>query len=86
MTLLLDEETHQAAKQLALLCGCSTSEAIRRSVLSCRQRYAPERPTPEERARRTEALRKLIELSDGQDARAELDELKRVDESTGFSL
>ena len=79
-TIMLDEDSRQAARELALRFACSTSEAIRRAIMTCREQYPLGRfTTPEERTRRTQALRTLIEISDGADPQAEIDELKRVD-------
>jgi len=35
-TIILDEQSRAAARQLALRFDCSTSEAIRRAILCCR--------------------------------------------------
>ena len=77
-TILLDDETRSAARELAHRLNRSTSEAIRRAILRYRDQ-APGVP-PERQRERTEALRRLIELCDGQDADAEIAELKAADE------
>ena len=59
--------------------GCSTSEAIRRAILGYRDHCLG--VSPEFRATRTVALRELIQLFEGHDAQAEIDELKRQDDA-----
>ena len=76
-TILLDEETQQAARELALSFGCSTSEAIRRSVKSHRDVVFG---IPAEECReRVLVLEKLIDLFEGNDADEEISRLKKED-------
>ena len=77
-TLLLDDETRQAARQLALRYGCSTSEAIRRAVV--RQRDTAFGLPAGARKERRQALERLFELFDGHDAAEEVRRLKAQDE------
>jgi hypothetical protein len=79
-TLLLDDETRQAARDLAGIYGCSVSEAIRRAVV--RQRGVVLGVSAEQRSRRRAALDRAFELFDGHDADAEIARLK--DEDDGF--
>ena len=77
-TLLLDSETRTAARELAHRYGCSTSEAIRRSVLHHRDAVLG---IP--RARRDERIRvleRLFDLFEGHDATDEIRRLKEQDE------
>lgn len=79
-TILLDEASRQAARDLAHQFGCSTSEAIRRVLVEYSKEHPPVRyATPERRQERVKALHRLIEMFAGHDAQAEIDELKRVD-------
>ncbi len=77
-TLLLDDETRQAARQLALRYDCSTSEAIRRAVV--RHRDAAFGVPAERRRERRRALERLFELFEGHDAEEEIRRLKSEDE------
>ena len=77
-TLLLDSETRTAARELAHRYGCSTSEAIRRSVLRHRDTVLG---IP--RARREERIRlleRLFDLFDGHDVTDEIRRLEEQDE------
>lgn len=79
-TILLDEESQRAARDLAHQFGCSTSEAIRRVLVEYAQHHPPVRfATPEQRKQRVHALHHLFEMFEGHDAQAEIDELKRAD-------
>jgi antitoxin component of RelBE/YafQ-DinJ toxin-antitoxin module len=78
--LLLDDDTRAAARDLARQYGVTVSEAIRRSVI--RQRELAVGPPAECRAQRRRALRRAIELFEGNDATAEVGRLKAQD--TGF--
>ena len=78
ITLLLDDETRRAAEELALRYNCSTSEAIRRAIVSERARARG--VTDERRERRLAAFRALCQAFDGHDADAEIDELEAQDE------
>ena len=77
-TLILDDETRKAARELALRYDCSMSEAIRRAVLRHRDSVlgVPE----EEREKRTAALYRLFgELFEGHEPEAEMYHLKAED-------
>ncbi|MGA2260493.1 MAG: hypothetical protein ABSH28_03550 [Acidobacteriota bacterium] len=76
-TLILDPETRQAARQLALRYNCSTSEAIRRAVL--RHRDLVFGVPAESRKVRRKVLDHLFELFDGNDAEEEIRRLKAQD-------
>jgi hypothetical protein len=77
-TLLLDEETRNAARQLALRYGCSTSEAIRRAIL--RHRDTVFGVPAESRAERRRVLMRLFELFDDNNPKEEIRRLKHEDE------
>jgi hypothetical protein len=77
-TILLDDETKQAARQLALRYDCSTSEAIRRAIL--RHRDTIFGVPAKTRQERMKALERLFELFDGHDAEEEIRRLKEQDE------
>lgn len=77
-TILLDDESREALEQLTRSHGWSMSEAIRRAVVQLRDRSTG---VPEARRReRLAALKKLIELTDGNDAAEELGRRKAEDE------
>jgi len=76
-TLLLDDETRAAARDLAREYGVTVSEAIRRSVI--RQRDLAVGPPADRRAQRTRALRRAFELFEGNDPAAEVRRLKSQD-------
>jgi antitoxin component of RelBE/YafQ-DinJ toxin-antitoxin module len=76
-TLLLDDETRAAARDLARQYGVTVSEAIRRSVI--RQRDLAVGLPAERRAERRRALRRAIELFEGNDPAAEVRRLKAQD-------
>ena len=76
--MILDADTKQAARQLALRYGCSTSEAIRRAIL--RHRDAVFGVPAESRRERVKVLERLFELFDGHDAEDEIRRLKSQDE------
>lgn len=77
-TLLLDEESRRAARELAARYGCSVSEAIRRAIVRHRDHVLGVHG--EARAERTRTLQHLVELFDGNDADAEVARLKAEDE------
>jgi hypothetical protein len=77
-TILFDEETRRAAKELALRYDCSTSEAVRRAVI--RQRDANFGVPGQAQRERVRALRRLFDLFEGNDAEAEIRRLKAEDE------
>ena len=76
-TILLNEETRQAARELALIYGCSTSDAIRRSVKYHRDVVFG--IPAEGRRKRVLVLEKLIDLFEGNDASEEITQLKKQD-------
>ena len=76
-SLLLDEETRLAAKQLARHYDSSTSEAIRRAVLA--QRDAVVGVSAAFRRRRKRVLERLFVLFEGSDPEAEIRRLKAED-------
>jgi hypothetical protein len=73
----MDPETRQAARQLALRYGCSTSEAIRRAVL--RHRDFVFGVPAESRNERRKVLDRLFQLFEGNDAEEEIERLKAQD-------
>ena len=77
-TLLLDDETKRAARQLAMRYDCSTSEAIRRAVV--RHRDTVFGVPAKSRNERRRVLERLFDLFEGHDARAEVRRLKAEDE------
>lgn len=77
-SLLLDDDTRRAARQLALRYDCSVSEAIRRAVV--RQRDAVLGVPAELRKERMEKLGELFELFEGHDAEDEIRRLKNQDD------
>lgn len=79
-TILLDEDTRAAARQLANQYGCSTSEAIRRAVV--RHRDAVFGVPEGSRRDRVKSLERLFELFDGHDAEEEIRRLEA--EAEGF--
>ncbi|HEV8269088.1 MAG TPA: hypothetical protein VGR00_12675, partial [Thermoanaerobaculia bacterium] len=76
-TLLLDETTRAAARDLARQYGCSVSEAIRRSVV--RQRDLAVGLPGKRRAERTRALLRAFELFRGNNPVEEIRALKAQD-------
>ena len=78
-TIILDEDTKQAARQLALKYGCSTSEAIRRAILRHRDAVVFGVPA-ESRRKRVKVLERLFVLFDDHDAEGEIRRLKSRDE------
>ena len=77
-TLILDDESRRAARELALRYDCSLSEAIRRAVVLHRDRVSG--ISPEVRRARRAALERLFELFEGHDADEEIRRLKAEDE------
>ena len=80
-TLLLDDESWEAARQLADRYKCSVSQAIRRAVIS--HRDAVMVGSQESRHERRGRVERLIALVDGNDAEQEVRRLKSEDEG-GF--
>lgn len=76
-TLLLDDGSRKAARQIAAKLDCSVSEAIRRAVVGYRDGLLGASPKVVERRRR--ALKQLFELFDGNDPAAEVRRIKRED-------
>jgi hypothetical protein len=76
-TLILDEETRTAARELAIRYDCSMSEAIRRAVL--RHRNSVLGVPQEQREARTQTLHHLFGLFEGHDAEAEVRRIKAED-------
>ncbi len=74
---MLDDESRSAARDIARKLDCSVSEAIRRAVVDYRDHLAG--ASPELRAQRKRAVKKLVALFDGHDATAELRRLKSED-------
>ena len=77
-TLVLDEKSREAARQLARRYGCSLSEATRRALIS--QRDAEVGVPRDRRRQRVQALRKLFDLFAENDPAAEIRRLKTEDE------
>jgi hypothetical protein len=77
-SIVLDDPSRAAARELATQWECTVSEAIRRAVVLQRDAAAG---VPEgRRAERLRALLDLAELFEGHDAAAEVARLKREDE------
>jgi hypothetical protein len=76
-TLMLDEESGAAARQLATYYGCPLSEAIRRSLIAQRDSISgiPKRV----REQRLRTLKRLFEIFEGNDAAEEVQRLKSED-------
>lgn len=77
-TIMLDEPTRKAARELALAYQCSTSEGIRRAIL--RQRDAVLGIPASQREERVRTLERLFELFEGHDAEDEIRRLKEQEE------
>jgi len=77
-TLILDDDTRRAARELAQRYDCTLSEAIRRAVV--RHRDAVTGVTREAREERTRALHRLFELFKQNDPEEEVRRLKAEDE------
>lgn len=76
-TLILDDESRKAARELALRYECSTSEAIRRAIV--RQRDSLLGAPASQRKQRDKALKRLFELFDDNDPEEEVRRLKAED-------
>ena len=76
-TLILDDDSRRAARELALHYDCSLSEAIRRAVVRHRDRVSG--VSAEVRRARKAALEHLFELFEGHDADEEIRRLKSED-------
>ncbi len=79
-SLILDDETRTAARQLALRYDCSTSEAIRRAVVRHRDAILGVPAVSIEQRQRV--LARLFDLFEDNDAAAEVRRLKSED--SGF--
>lgn len=77
-TLVLDERSRAAARELAAQYKCSVSEAIRRAIVM--QRDGELALSSEQRRRRKAAFRQLCALFEGNDPAEEVRRLKREDE------
>jgi hypothetical protein len=77
-TIVLDDETQRAARELANKYACSMSEAIRRAII--RQRSQELGVSDERRRQRLDAFARLIELFADHDAESEIARLKAEDE------
>ena len=78
-SLVLDEATREAARDLAHRYGCSTSEAIRRAIV--RQRDALLGVPSARRKERVRILERLFQQFQGNDPAEEVRRLKEDDES-----
>ena len=77
-TLILDDESSAAARQLADHYDCSVSVAIRRSLIAQRDALAG---VPKEiRQRRVRTLKQLFEMFEGNNAAEEVRRLKMEDQ------
>lgn len=77
-TLILDEESGKAARQLADHYACPISDAIRRSLIAQRDSVAG---VPKgTRQQRVRTLKRLFELFEGNDAVEEVRRLKMEDQ------
>jgi hypothetical protein len=77
-TLILDDESSTAARQLADHYACSVSDAIRRSLIAHRDVLAG---VPKEiRQRRVRTLKQLFEMFEGNNAAEEVRRLKTEDQ------
>ncbi|MBI3924454.1 MAG: Hpt domain-containing protein [Armatimonadetes bacterium] len=76
-TLVLDDESRAAAKELALALQVPMSEAIRRAIIRYRDHLRG--VSPEARRRRVDALHQLISLFEGYDPTEELRTLREED-------
>jgi hypothetical protein len=76
-TIILDEESGAAARQLAHHYGCTVSEAIRRSLIA--QKESVTGVTRRIRQQRARNLKRLFEIFEGNDAAEEVRRLKAED-------
>lgn len=76
-TLLLDDRSRRAAREIAHELDCSVSDAIRRAVVVYRDQLAGISPAARQRRRRT--LTQLFELFADTDPAAEVRRLKNED-------
>jgi len=80
VALVLDDTAREAARQLARRHGCALAEAVHRALVQ--QRDAGVAVPAGRRMGRTEALRRLFHLFEGNDAAAEIRRLRA--ENRGF--
>ena len=78
-TLVLDDDSLAALRELAGHLQVTQSEAIRRAVVSYRDQIKG--PAPTERLRRRRILEQLFEMFEGHDPEAEIRQLKEEDEA-----
>ena len=78
-TLMLDDETRTAARELASKLQISVSEAIRRAILQSHSQL--QGISPDDRRKRLQALSQLAKSFQGYDPS---DELKALQEEDGF--
>jgi hypothetical protein len=76
-TLLLDDESRRAAKQLATALDVAPSEAVRRAIVAYRDQVVG--VSDDSRRRRLQAFKRAIELFKDNDAEAEIRSLKEQD-------
>ena len=76
-SIILDQESEDAARELARIYGCSSSEAIRRAVVRQHDllKGLPSKAIKE----RKKVLFRLFELFEDPDAGSEIDQLKKED-------
>lgn len=76
-TILLDDETRRAARELAARLDCSVSEAIRRAILALRREALG--VSEQRRRERLAAFERMIDLFEGHDPETEIRRLKAED-------
>ena len=76
-TILLDDESRRAAKQLATALDVAPSEAVRRAIVAYRDQVVG--ASGDLRRRRLRAFERAIELFEGNDPEAEVRALKEQD-------
>lgn len=77
-TILLDDESRRAAKELAAALDVAPSEAVRRAIVAYRNQVIG--VSTDERARRVAAFKRALTLFDDNDAASEVAALKAQDE------
>lgn len=77
-TIVLDEESRTAARELADHYGCPVSDAIRRSLIA--QRDSVTGLTRQDRQQRVKTLKRLFEMFEGNDPAEEVRRLKTEDQ------
>jgi Tfp pilus assembly protein FimT len=76
-TILLDDESRRAAKQLAAALEVAPSEAVRRAIVAYRDQVVG--TSGDSRRRRVQAFKRAIELFEDNDPEAEIKSLKEQD-------